>query len=148
MAKGSADANISAPDMDVNTFWIEKIEGPAANFYKLYKYPENYYRELEKIANYCGENDINLLFYIPPTHTDLQAQITKYNLDEEDQKFHEDLQSLGTVVDFDYESWLTSHRDNFSDPFHIDISLDTIVINALINQEYAYARFSGKDNSL
>jgi hypothetical protein len=135
-------ADISAPDMDADAFWIEKLEGPSARFYKLYKYPDNYYTELKEIADYCEANHINLQFFIPPTHTDLQKQVSKYSLIKEDERFRSDLRSLGNVIDFDYENWLTSDRAHFSDPFHIETSLDTIVINALINHEFPYARYS------
>lgn len=144
----SSDTDISTPDMDVDAFWTEKIEGPSARFYKRYKYPDEYYSELQKIVEYCNKNDINLQFFIPPTHIDLQAQIGKYSLEKEAELYREDLKRLGDVIDFDYETLLTRERENFSDPFHIDIRLDTIVINALIKHNIVYARYSQKEIKL
>lgn len=139
MAKGG-DAGISVPDMDFESFWQEKIDGPSAQFYKLYKYPDNYYHELKEISDYCKAHGINLVFYIPPTHVDLQAQIEKYHLSKEAAKYRSDLEGLGKVLDFDYPTWFTSEKEHFSDPFHFNVKLDTIIFNALVNQESAYAR--------
>ncbi len=133
---------ISKPPMDSTTFWKEKLEGDASQYYKLYKYPDNYFLNLKEIADYCDKNEINLVFYIPPTHIDLQNKIAEHNLVKESDRFKEDIKSLGTVYDFDYKSWLTSHKKNFSDPFHFNIALDTIIINTLINNDVQFARYS------
>jgi hypothetical protein len=136
---------LSTPNMGEDAFWKEKLDGTAARYYKLYKYPDNYFRKLQEIAEYCNENNIKLTFFIPPTHVDLQNKISEHALIPESEKFKADIRSLGTVYDFDYDSWLTSQRENFSDPFHLNIALDTVVINTLINNRIYYSRYSTND---
>lgn len=141
------EVTIGNPDMDIEAFWKEQIDGPAARFYKLYKYPDTYYMELKKITEYCRSNNINLTFFIAPTHTDLQAKIDEFSLTEESERFRSDLRSIGNVIDYDYNTWLTSHYENFSDPFHLNIELDTIIINALIENKIAYGTYRDHEKS-
>ncbi|MBN1950729.1 MAG: hypothetical protein JW801_05970 [Bacteroidales bacterium] len=138
----SSGSSFNTPDMDTAAFWKQQIEGPASIFYRKYGYPETFREKLQEIANYCSKNEISLTFFIPPTHTDLQDQIAKYHLRDAESTFKNDLIKIGKVVDFDYPSPLTSEVKNFSDPFHLNIDLDTILINALIKDRYTYCRTS------
>lgn len=130
----------NTPKSDSTTFWRRQLEGPASNFYRKYGYPDEFYEKLSRISEYCKVNNINLTFVIPPTHIDLQDQIGKYDLKDAEKKFKEDLIRLGRVIDFDYESDFTRNDKNFSDPFHIDIRQDTILINALFRGKYDYCK--------
>jgi hypothetical protein len=85
---------------------------------RTYKYDSKHFLELNKIKLYCKENAIKLNFIIFPNHKDLHDCRKKYNLTEVDQKFKQDVRSLGTVYDFDYPNEITNNRDFYKDPFH------------------------------
>jgi hypothetical protein len=135
------EVTIGTPDITVDAFWKEQIEGPAAKFYKLYKYPEKFHAELQKIADYCHENNIRLTLFIPPTHIDLQKKIEEYSLTEESERFKADLKAMANVIDYDYDTWLTRHKENFMDPFHLNNRLDTIIIGALIENKVVFGTY-------
>lgn len=113
-------------------FWEYQLNSAATSFYINYTYPDNYYQSLYEIADYCKNNNIKLVFVIPPTHIDLQKRISDFNLAQENEKFIVDLSSLSTVYNFDIETPLTNNRDNFRDPFHMNRKIADIVVEELI----------------
>lgn len=119
------------PTMNKDQFWKEKINVETSTFYKLYKYPDEYYQELKKIQVYCKNNGINIIYFIPPTYIEVQEKIKMYSLIKENQKFKDDIKSLGKVYDFDYDSEFTRNKDNFSDPFHFKRESGPILINII-----------------
>ena len=127
---------IGIPDMTREEFWQSQLSGQASKYYSLYKYPDNYYEELKKIADHCKKNNTELIFFIPPTHTDLQDQITKFELDEASQKFKKDLNSLAKTVDFDYPSDLTRNAANFNDPYHVTPEVASTVVEQIVKETY------------
>ena len=118
-------ANPSAPGMSKNEFWVYQLDDTAKKFYTQYAYPERYYEELEQISEYCAKNDIELIFWIPPTHIELQNKIKEYNLVEENEIFIDNIRKMGIVFNYDYNSALTSDRSNFTDPFHFNKAVAT-----------------------
>lgn len=98
-------------------FWKQKLEG-VDKFYGKMAYPEEYFSQLKEISAYCHQNDIKLIFWIPPLHQDYQQLVDKYELDNYNDRFLSDLRSLGDVFDFNEKSSLTRDKDNFRDPVH------------------------------
>jgi hypothetical protein len=116
---------------NMDQFWLEIVEDQTNKFYKVYKYPDEFFGELIKIKKYCNENNINLFFFIPPTYIDLQTKIDEFALEKEKQRFEDDIKSIGKVYDFNYASKFTRNKENFFDPFHSRRQLDTILIKTI-----------------
>ena len=130
---------VGKPKFDKARFWQKKLTDSAKYFYSKYVYPKKYHDELVKIASFCHENNIKLVFFIPPTHVDLQEYIIKYKLEEENERFKRDLAALGDVYDFNYRNKLTEDVDNFADPFHVHNQNEVIVPEVWGNQlHYAH----------
>jgi len=115
----NSKVEIGKPDMSEDKFWKYQLDVTANRFYANHSYPTNYYESLKKISAYCNEKNIKLVFFIPPSHIDLQRKVAEFNLQNEENKFKEDLKKLGDVYDFNYPNDMTKERNNFSDPFHI-----------------------------
>ena len=107
----------------------------AKTFYQQYIYPKYYKEELTKICNYCAQNHIKLVFFIPPTHTDLQNRIKDFGLEKEAIQFKKDLEALGKVHDFDYPSHLTQQKSNFLDPFHFNDEISKIISDSIFTKK-------------
>lgn len=122
---------LGKPVMDKEKYWPKLIINETTKFYKLYKYPDKYYQELKDIQNYCMENNINLTYFIPPTHIEVQEKIDEFSLVKENIKFKDDISSLGKLYDFNYDSELTRNKENFSDPFHFNRDVASILINII-----------------
>ncbi len=124
--------NIEKPPYSKDEFWKHQLKVAGPNFYKNYKYPSKYYNELKNISDYCSTHNIKLVFFIPPTHIDLQKKIKEYQLEKENEQFKKDLISLKfPVFDFNFENNMTKDKQNFGDPFHFKGKYEDIIISVI-----------------
>ena len=128
--------SVENPNMDKEEFWRSQIDVAARNFYRKYRYPAVFLQELKALSQSCKEKDIALTFVILPTHLELQDCITKYGLENENQRFIADLLPLGTVINYDYENEWTKEKSNFLDPFHFKEEISSKIIQELVNKNY------------
>jgi hypothetical protein len=84
-----------------------------------YQISEQYLRELEEIADYCQENNINLIFFTPLLHYSIwRYVIDPLGIDNEIHSYKERLSQKTIIRDMEYLSPI-SYRDNdFSDGMH------------------------------
>lgn len=126
------DIDIEKPPFSKEKFWEHQLNVSGPNFYKNYKYPSIYFNDLYKISEYCRDNKIELVFFIPPTHIDLQNKIKEYQLEKDNEQFKKDLVSLNVpVIDFNFENSMTKNKQNFGDPFHFNDTFEQIIINVI-----------------
>lgn len=120
------------PKMDKEKFWQVQLNKGTEDFYGRYQYPEDLYGELCKIVEYCKTENIELIFVIPPTHTDLQRRVEDFGLTEEYEKYKFDLRSFGVpVYDFDVPSEWTVDKDLYKDPYHADEMVKDHVVDVV-----------------
>ncbi len=112
------DLVIGKPDMDFEEFWNYSLRETGKRFYGKYRYPETYHKELLRISNYCRENHITLVFFIPPNHTDWQHKIAEYHLEDENKTFINDINALGELHNLNIENDFTKNKANYRDPMH------------------------------
>ena len=62
------------------------------------------------MVEYCKSQDIEMAFFIPPTHQQLQDKLNHYGLQEQNVIYKTELSRLGTVVDYDLSGPLTSDK--------------------------------------
>lgn len=124
--------SLERPPMSRREFWNYQLSISGPMFYEHYIYPALYFKELQSITDYCKKNKIKLIFFIPPTHIDLQLKVKEYKLGKEYKRFIDDLVSLNvTLYDFDFPNFMTMNKNNFRDPFHCNSSYSEIIINIL-----------------
>lgn len=123
------------PKMSKADFWEKQLDLDTRGFYNNYKYPNNLLNELIKIKDYCDKNDINLIFIIPPTHVDLQNEVSTYSLENEYVKYKNDLKSITKTIDFDYPNKWTKNYDLFLDPYHADKQIKNIFIRDIFSND-------------
>ena len=145
----NSKVSIGKPDMSEEAFWKFQLDVTANRFYKNHSYPVNYYESLKKIAAYCKGKNIKLVFFIPPSHVQIQNKVQEFNLQKEEERFKQDLNKLADVYDFNYPNAITSERANFSDPFHIVSKASRVVIEELFTGKNNIARvYKNTNNSL
>ncbi|TMM53878.1 hypothetical protein FEE95_18450 [Maribacter algarum] len=132
--------DIEKPRLDKAEFWRYQLESTANNFYRDYNYPNGFFIQLSAIAEYCDNNNIKLVFFIPPTHVDLQQKVEEFELLPKEHKFKSDLSKLGLFYDFDYPNKLTKNNNNFLDPFHFNDSIANIIVHEIVTGNVNYAR--------
>jgi|GEM_PF-1583497 len=106
------------PVPEVDTAWLRKVEKGGRNDWKKFTINEDYYQGLREIAAYAKEEEIDVVFFIPPAHADMQAQIGKWNRAEENLEHRRRIAELGPILDYDVPTEETNDRDNFTDPYH------------------------------
>jgi hypothetical protein len=135
------EISLGKPHLTKEEFWQYQLNVTAKKFYEKFSMPDNYYFELERISKYCRENNIKIIFWIPPTHMEFQDRIKDFNLIEQEKKFKEELKTLADLYDFDFPSELTYNRDNFSDPMHFNNEVREAICNEILTNKPHYARF-------
>lgn len=125
----SKDLVIGKPDMDFEEFWKYSLRETGERFYGKYRYPETYHAELVRISNYCRENHIKLVFFIPPNHTDWQHKIDEYHLADENKAFINDICELGELHNLNIDNSFTENKANYRDPMHIHN--DSLLVSAI-----------------
>lgn len=129
------EIKIGVPTSSKDNFWIYQLNVSVKQDYEFYEYPSNYFHDLEDISKFCFKHGINLVFFIPPTHIDLQNKVKEYNLQVYEAKFRNDLQKIGDLYDFDYPSNITKNKNNFNDPYHCIDSIGEIIVKELFSLE-------------
>ncbi len=104
----------------------------AQSDWQSFSFSQQYWRGLVDIAHWSKRQNINLIFFIPPTIVEMQQQITNYGYAEDNQALRMDLARLAPVVDFDFDSPLTRSIDNFNDAYHFNYKVAKMVIGELI----------------
>lgn len=132
---------VGKPLFSKEEFWKQQMDFEN-QFLKNYSYPENYYEELKKITEYCYKNNIKLVFFISPTHTEMQNKINELTLTKEYERFKNDIRSMGDLYDFNVPNSITQNKDNFQDPRHFTDSVSRIVIKEMILNKPEYSEFS------
>ncbi len=113
------ELRINDISMTRDEFWQYQISETPIKLFGNYAYPDNYFAEFEEISHYCAASGIKLIFWIPPEHQDYQGSLEELDLLEANQRFKQDLYSLGEVYDYNYLNELTQNREIFLDPLHL-----------------------------
>lgn len=102
------------PPMTREAFWQYQL-GPGADLYvRRWARPNVLLAKLKEMVAYCRSKDIEVMFFIPPTHADLRALLPQAEYAE----YKQELAGLGRVLDFDLPGPLTDDAGNFDDPQH------------------------------
>jgi hypothetical protein len=104
-------------------FWNFQLTDTPEKFFKKIEYPDNYFRELAEISEYCSTHQTKLIIWIPPTHIEFQNTLRKYNIEELNERFLMDMRSLADVYDYNFPNELTQNRENFRDPLHFTLEI-------------------------
>lgn len=109
---------VGTPKMEREEFWNYLVTFMGKRFYQKYKHPDTYQKELTKISNYCRENNIKLVFFMPATHVECQQRVSDFKLDSAYHVFIRDIADLGPYYNMDIPNDYTRNKANFWDPYH------------------------------
>lgn len=135
---------VGKPSLTKDGFWRYQLESSAAIAYRIYDHPAGYQDGLEDMAGWCEQSGVRLVFFIPPTHVDLQKRIADFGLEDEAERFRNDLSALADLYDFDYPNAVTTDRDCFVDPYHCTEEVARMVVRELATGEARWARFTAR----
>ncbi|MDX2475066.1 MAG: hypothetical protein QNL91_15330 [Candidatus Krumholzibacteria bacterium] len=122
------------PDMSREEFWEYQLGPGTALHWGRWAQPNILLARLEEVARYCAVQDIELIFWIPPTHQDLRDKLPDYGLEESYDRYKVELKRLGQVLDYDRPGELTATAENFSDPHHFNDEVAHQIVEDLVRE--------------
>ncbi len=110
----------------------KQVRKNAKSDWETFNFSTDYWKKIIEIANWCNKNNINLIFFIPPTIAEMQQQITNYGYSDANHTLRVELSQIAPVVDFDFNNPVTQDLDNFNDAYHFNFKLAKSIIGELI----------------
>lgn len=117
-------------------FWSWQLNSVLNRYLDSYSFPADLEELLTEVKVEAETKGIELAFVFCPVHEDIYAAVYggRYDLLPAKQKIIQLLLPMGNVIDADLVNSVTVNRDNFGDPFHMDLDL--------LNQMYANRIFA------
>ena len=111
------------PDPEMGEKWRLNMEVYADTIQEgmvEYDFQPQTYAALQEVIDYCDDNDIDLIFVLPPVHEVIYERVIEVNGMQDDlREIKEFLIQRATVYDFEVRTWFTSDPDTFYDGFHL-----------------------------
>ena len=100
--------------------------------WKGFKFSGALWVKITEIAEWCDQNNVQLIFVIPPTISDMQARIFEFGLGRMNHEFRLRLSALAPVVDFDFDNTVTRDLENFTDAYHFNAGSAKEIVGELV----------------
>jgi hypothetical protein len=108
------------PQASRDAFWQSQLQYLTAR-YRRDANPGDLRGKLQQVVDYAHQHGIQFAFIIPPQHVDAQRRVRELGVEAQYEHFKHDLAQMAPVYDCDIDSSLTRDRNNFLDPFHLEI---------------------------
>lgn len=128
---------------DVEDNWIIAYNSMIRNFPR-YEYPEETYKELVEISEYCKKERINLIFVIAPDYNEVHNLVKRYSLEDEYYRFKSDIGTLGTLIDLDNGQPFSFNKDNYYDYYHIKPAIADTLVSMIFHSTLIKGKFVNK----
>jgi len=96
-----------------------------------FEFSEKYWNHITDMASWAKDNEVNLIFVIPPTVSQMQQTIQNNKLGRLNHQFRVELAKLGTVIDLDFDNPLTRNISNFSDAYHFNSKIARMIVGEI-----------------
>lgn len=100
--------------------------------WKSFKFSEELWSRIVEIAAWSKAKDINLVFVIPPTISEMQLRMKEFGYGDLNHRFRTRLAELAPVVDFDFDNTLTRDLARFSDAYHFNAKAARNIVGELV----------------
>jgi len=97
-----------------------QVRKNARSDWNKFEFSEELWSRIVQISEWSRENNVKLVFVIPPTIAEMQQKIVDFGFGELNHKFRLRLAALAPVFDFDFYNSTTSNLKNFSDAYHFN----------------------------
>ncbi len=97
-----------------------QVRKNARSDWNKFEFSEELWSRIVQISDWSRENNVKLVFVIPPTIAEMQQRIVDFGFGELNHEFRLRLARLAPVFDFDFYNPTTSNLKNFSDAYHFN----------------------------
>lgn len=123
---------IDAFERDLPKVYARQVTKNARSDWRSFNFDEQLWEKIVSISDWASKNDVNLIFVIPPTITEMQQQIETYGLAEANLNFRLRLAHLAPVIDFDFDSPLTQNLSRFTDAYHFNSKVARLLVGEVL----------------
>lgn len=119
--------------------------------WRSFEFSNKFWRYMTEISAWSRQNNVKLIFVIPPTIVEMQRRIYEFGYGKLNHDLRGRLAKLGLVVDFDFDSPLTRNVARFTDAYHFNYKAARLIVGEIVqlsNEEsnaVALARKRRKD---
>jgi hypothetical protein len=103
---------------DLPSLFAKQVGTNGAADWRRFQQSEDLWAMIEEIAAWSDQNDVNLVFVIPPTISEMQRRISDFGLARANHDFRERLSGLAPVIDLDFDADFSRNLENFTDAYH------------------------------
>jgi len=118
-------------DRDLPKKFARQVRKNAASDWQAFDFSDDLWDKLAEMSHWAAQNDVELIFVIPPTIVEMQGRIAEFGFGELNHDFRKRLLMLGTVVDFDFDSTLTRNLERFTDAYHFDYKASKMIVGEI-----------------
>ncbi|MBV6633043.1 MAG: hypothetical protein KI792_08435 [Alphaproteobacteria bacterium] len=116
----SAIWQIEEIERDLPSRFAKQVGTNGAADWRRFQFSDRLWSKIVEIADWTRQNDVQLVFVIPPTITEMQQRLNDFGMARANNDFRLRLAELAPVVDFDFDSAFTRDLDRFTDAYHFD----------------------------
>lgn len=124
------------PEIDINRdlpqLFAKQVGTNGAADWRRFKQSDQLWQMVEEIADWSNANEVELIFFIPPTISEMQRRISDFGLMNANHKFRERLSALAPVVDLDFDAPFTRDLTNFTDAYHFSSNPARKIVGELL----------------
>lgn len=119
-------------DRELPAKFARQVERNARSDWRSFNFSEELWSKLNEISVWSRENNVELVFVIPPTISEMQERITEFGFGILNHDFRLRLAELAPVVDFDFDNVLTRDISRFSDAYHFNAAASREIVGELV----------------
>ena len=119
-------------ERDLPQLFAKQVGTNGAADWRRFRQSDELWAMVEEIAAWCDENDVKLIFLVPPTISEMQRRINDFGFTAANHKFRERLATLAPVVDLDFDTPFTRSLENFKDAYHFGSASARQIVGELL----------------
>lgn len=119
-------------DRDLPKKFAQQVKKNAKATWRAFRFSEVFWGYLVEISTWCRQNNVELVFVIPPTIVEMQNRIVEFGYGDLNHEFLSRLTDLGTVVDFDFDTPLTRDIERFTDAYHFNSKVARLIVGEIV----------------
>ena len=121
--------------------WNRIMKERPKQWYGRYKYSDSIEQKITELSDFVEENNIRWTVLVVPHYKDFRDHLPKYNRQADEQRFLAYLKTLNAdVIDYDFDSEMTTNEENFDDPVHYNHEIGERIIDEIWTRNFQMGR--------
>ena len=118
-------------ERDLPRNFAKQVGTNGAADWRRFEFSERLWQKIEAIHHWTEDNNVQLVFVIPPTITEMQKRVRDFGFARLNNEFRLKLAALAPVVDFDFDSPFTRDLEQFTDAYHFNAKAARAIVGEI-----------------